>query len=212
MFRFANKKKKRLLLALLITVHLTGTMIHELGIRPASVPVPHFVPNWLEKVYPNVERNECCKSTSTTQNDNAVWNGSKGGNSRQRKRKSSRRQKDDSMKQDTPTEDILSTESRTTGEKIEQTLATVTRASRRQRKRQRISETQPSDADTRRSSSADAIGHILPNDISAESSLSPTVRENIVAHFKMPSSISSALPKREVPRWVSVHTYQIYMR
>ena len=187
-------------------------MIHELGIRPASVPVPHFVPNWLEKVYPNVERNECCKSTSTTQNDNAVWNGSKGGNSRQRKRKSSRRQKDDSMKQDTPTEDILSTESRTTGEKIEQTLATVTRASRRQRKRQRISETQPSDADTRRSSSADAIGHILPNDISAESSLSPTVRENIVAHFKMPSSISSALPKREVPRWVSVHTYQIYMR
>jgi hypothetical protein len=33
-----------------------------------------------------------------------------------------------------------------------------------------------------------------------------------VAHFKMPSSISSALPKREVPRWVSVHTNQIYMR
>lgn len=189
-------------------------MIHELGIRPASVPVPHFVPNWLEKVYPSVERNECCKATSTTQNDNAAWNGSKGGNSRQRKRKSSRRQKDDSIKQDTPTDDILSSESRTTGEKIEQTFATVTRASRRQRKSQRVSETQPSDADTGRSSSADAIGHIVPNDISAENSflLSPTVRENIVAHFKMPSSISSALPKREVPRWVSVHTNQIYMR
>lgn len=177
-------------------------MIHELGIRPASVPVPHFVPSWLEKVYPSVERNECCKATLATQNDNAASKGSKRGNNRKRKRKSTRRQQDDSIKQDTPTDDILSSESRTTGEKFEQTLATVTRASRRQRKRQRISETQPSDADARRNSSGDAIGHIVPNVISAESSflLSPTVCENIVAHFRIPSSISSALPKREVPR------------
>jgi hypothetical protein len=111
-------------------------MIHELGVKPDPVQVPHYIPIWVENIHAGVERADCCRDGTETKRkiplDAPVGEGK-----RRRKHKSFRRQKkDDETEQNLATGSLSDIEAATVKENRS---GTEYRPCRRQRKRRRLS-------------------------------------------------------------------------
>ncbi|KAI9287782.1 hypothetical protein BC943DRAFT_200920 [Umbelopsis sp. AD052] len=115
---------------------ITGIMIHELGVKPGPVQVPHYIPNWVENIHAGVGRAECCRDNTETKRKiplDAATSKSK----RCRKLKSSRNpKKNDETGKTLVTGLLLDIEQATVKESLSETEY---RPCRRQRKRKRLS-------------------------------------------------------------------------
>lgn len=170
----------------------TGTMIHELGVRPRPVPVPHFVPYWIEHIFPSVERKECCKNEDAVvaPPTNAMIRTSRDSKMRNRKRKSSCLQKEIPGQQEVQVH-ISSCESESA---IQQALKEGRHLSRRQRKRMKVSVTDPTSQTQSlpiRSNSRSSGRQDMRDTASTESNplLSVKECENILQYFKKSSTV-----------------------
>jgi hypothetical protein len=110
-------------------------MIHELGVKPGPVQVPHYIPNWVENIHAGVERAECCRDNEGTKRKITLDAPSSKGK-RRRKHKSSRRQKKGGTDQNLASASSLDVEEAIVNENQGEVEK---RSCRRQRKRKRLS-------------------------------------------------------------------------
>lgn len=115
-------------------------MIHELGVKPGPVQVPHYIPNWIESIHAGVERAECCRDNEGNKRK-ITSDASSNEGKRRRINKSFRQQKSGGFEQYPASASSLDVKKAAVNEKKG---GTEKRPCRRQRKRKRLSLTEES--------------------------------------------------------------------